>query len=105
MASEWLWDSSVIEAFKVLDDDTEWLKCNDCGVKPRIWVYDNGSHASCVCKSKYDASPANSESIMSVLKRTMNIADYSRDNLRLAWNKYVETGEEQHMDYKNTGLW
>lgn len=86
-----------IDAYGKIEDSEGWLTCRNCGVYPRTWTFNNGSWATCLCFKKYDIHPVRSESIMSVHKRCNgNVSEYSRDNLRLAWNKYVETGELQN---------
>lgn len=85
-----------LDAYEKLEDTDGWLVCKVCGVHPRAWMFNNGSHATCLCFRMYDYHPARSESILSVYKRTGLTAEYNRDNLRLAWNKYVETGEMQN---------
>lgn len=86
----------AISDYVKVENPDEWLTCKGCGVKPRVWRFNNGSHATCLCFEKYDAHPARSESVMSVFKRTGLTAEYKPDNLRLAWNRYVETGEMQN---------
>lgn len=71
--------------------------CKKCNEFPRVWEFNNGSTARCCCPDGlYTESPARAESIGSVVKRTGGFAEYSRDGLRLAWNKFVETGQEQN---------
>ena len=90
------WQYSVIDAYERLEDTDGWLRCGKCGRHPRVWRFDNGQHAKCLCFGLYDAAPARAESIMSVYKRTGLTVDYRRDNLKDAWNKWVETGIDQN---------
>ena len=67
----------------------DWLECSECNQKPWVWIFDNGSHAKCCCKHKYEGPVVSSESIGDVYRRTGSTIDYSRDNLMKAWNEYV----------------
>lgn len=91
-----LYSMRHIDAYERLVDPEGWSKCSTCGVHPRIWTFNNGSWATCLCFKKYDNHPVRTESVLSVYKRTGLTAEYSRDNLRLAWNKYVDTGVVQN---------
>lgn len=89
----------VSDFYEPLESVKGWKKCKFCGEFPRIWIFDNGSYARCLCgyPERYTAEhEARSESILSVLKRTGSVREYTRDNLRLAWNKWVETGIRQN---------
>lgn len=96
--NNWKWDHAVIDAFKPLESIRGWKKCRGCGEFPRVWIFDNGSFATCCCNlDKFGQNEARSESIMSVHARNKgNISEYSRNNLRAAWNEYVLTGERQN---------
>lgn len=91
-----MYSYKAISDYRKIDDVSEWLKCSVCGVHPRVWIFNNGSHATCLCFEMYGEHPARSESILSVHKRTGLTSEYNRDNLRVAWNKFVETGEMQN---------
>lgn len=69
--------------------------CKACDEYPKVWAFDNGLFARCKCRYRYDAAPAQAESIISVLKRTGSTTEYSEGNLQTAWNKFVETGIDQ----------
>lgn len=79
---------------KVEGDD--WFECDICCVKPRIWCFNNGSFAKCLCYDMYDECPVRTESILSVYKRTGLTAEYKRDNLRLTWNLFAKDGVERN---------
>lgn len=85
-----------IDAYEPLPESSGWLVCGNCGVLPRAWRFNNGCFATCLCFRMYEDHPARAESILSYYKRNDSTKDYTRDNLRLAWNKYVETGEMQN---------
>lgn len=88
------WQNSCGEWFKPLESVKGWKKCKQCKMFPRVWIFDNGIYAKCHCFDLYE-SGVQSESIMSVYRRTGNTAEYSRDNLRLAWNDYVINGNKK----------
>lgn len=94
--NNWRWEHAVGDWYKPLESVKGWKLCKECNEFPRVWIFDNGSHAKCCCGHKYDAAPARSESILSVLKRTGGIAEYSRDSLREAWNDFIVTGKPQN---------
>lgn len=71
----------------------DWVTCPDCGSKPVLWIYDNGSTARCECQVIAGKAPARTESIMGVLKRTGSTAEYNRKDLKLAWEIYLLTGK------------
>lgn len=87
-----LYDMKHIDAYEKLVDATGWNKCGVCGVLPRTWKFNNGSHATCLCFRMYDEHPARTESVMSVLKRTGLTAEYEPDTLRTQWNKFSADG-------------
>lgn len=82
------WSMSCGEWFEPLKSVKGWKKCKQCGMFPRVWIFDNGSYAKCHCFDLYDGG-VQSESINSIYKRTGSASEYSRDNLRSAWNDFV----------------
>lgn len=70
-----------------------WLTCNKCGYKPRVWVFDNGRYAQCACAkeySRYKKRNIEAENIMEHIRRTNgSVVDYDSDELRKNWNSYV----------------
>jgi hypothetical protein len=104
--AEPFWEFHCINAYLPLESTEGWLECNGCGQHPRVWLFDNGRYATCLCFEKYDKNrPAVAESIMSVYKRTGMTKEYKSDDLRLNWNKYVETGEFQDKSKLGEGRW
>ena len=72
----------------------EWSECPRCGLRPKVWVFDNGRSTACGCwNSRYDHFTIHAESIVSVYKRTGSTIDYDHDGLRAAWNHWCATGE------------
>ena len=77
------------------DVEGDWSVCRCCGLRPRVWVFDNGQLTACGCwNSKYDHFSISAESITGVYRRTGSTAEYDRDNLRKNWNNWGETGKE-----------
>ena len=85
-----------ISAYKIPDKPDGWLNCNNCGLKPLVWEFNNGSSTGCGCgENEYKSFSIYSESIMSWVTRHGGSAlNYDSDNLRKNWNHWVETGEE-----------
>ena len=103
-------DYNCIDSFKDPEDGKEWSNCPCCGLKPKVWRFDNGLHTACGCwNNKYDHFDVQAESIMSVHKRTngerMDL--YSTDKLRLNWNEYCATMVSacNHSDLRLVDKW
>ena len=87
---------TCIDSYKVPDDEDSWLNCPYCGLKPRVWVFDNGRSTACGCgHNMYRHFSIHAESIMSVHKRSggTNISEYDSKDLKNNWNHWVLTGE------------
>ena len=97
--------------YKDIDSPEEWLECPNCGLKPKVWIFDNGRSTACGCgKSKYDHFSIHAESFMSVAKRSDNGAcckEYNSKELQHNWNHWVETGEIlfKHASKRNDDKW
>ena len=51
-------------------DSHEWLPCPECGLKPLVWIFDNGCYTACGCgDNKYNHFSIRAESICSYLDR------------------------------------
>ena len=87
----------AISAYKIPDDIEEWKECPNCGLKPLVWSFNNGSSTACGCgENEYKNFSIYTESIMSYIKRNNGSAlGYGGSNqLKKNWNHWVETGEE-----------
>lgn len=89
---KWVWEE--FDWYKVPENEEDWSTCPNCNNKPRIWVFDNGNFAKCLCSktnSHYDLIGVEFESIGSYARR-MNgdVSEYESDGLRKAWNEHVE---------------
>ena len=81
----------------------EWDDCPRCGLKPKVWIFNNGRSTGCGChNSKYDHFSVDAESIVSVYVRTGGTVEYNSDDLHKNWNHYCRTGEVLFVkDYPN----
>ena len=99
-----LWKYNVPDFYEEVENNDNWLACKECGEKPRVWAFNNGRHARCCCGEMYSADKARAESVMSYHKRNPDdMSGYGHDDLRKAWNKWIETGEPQ--DQLPKGWW
>lgn len=87
------YDYFCIDDYQDVPEDRHWSECPCCGLKPKIWEYDNGRSTACACyNSRCDHFSVHAESIMSVHTRCNgNISEYNSDQLRLNWNEYCAT--------------
>ena len=92
-----------IDAYKVAEGD--YSPCPNCGLIPRVWVFDNGRSTACGCgNNKYDHFSILAESISSFVHRNDgSVLGYDWDGLRKNWNKWVATGEVAFT--KSDGKW
>lgn len=97
-----------IDAYKDPENQADWLDCPNCGIKPRVWVFDNGRSTACGCGNNiYDHFSIRAESIMSHAKRhNGSIMDYDSGELMKNWNHWVKTGEFLFVNnYEKDGRW
>jgi len=82
--------------YKIPHNPKDWLNCPNCGLKPLVWVFDNGKSTACGCgKNEYDHFSIRSESIGSHAKRNSgSTLHYDLDKLRKNWNHWVNQKEE-----------
>jgi hypothetical protein len=82
-----------IDSYLTLENPSEWVECCRCGLKPRIWLFDNGHSTACGCwNNTYDSWSIRAESIASLIKRGAAL-EWDPDDLRKNWNYYNATGE------------
>lgn len=100
--------------YNCIDDyilpDGVWEDCPKCGLKPKVWVFDNGRLTACGCwNTMYDHLSIHAESIMSVYKRTngKNMTEYDSDELRRNWNHWCKTWQVLFTpaSKRNDGKW
>ena len=98
-----------IDDYQFPKDVEEWKNCPKCGLKPKIWEFDNGRSTACGCwESRYDQLGVSAESINSVINRTRGMREYDSEELKNNWNHFCETGEilfDKNKEYKETGRW
>jgi hypothetical protein len=66
----------------------EWLTCQQCDAKPKVWIFDNGRSAACKCFSKY-AHKITAISINAYYFRMSTLDGYPDNELRDNWNRHV----------------
>ena len=102
-------DYFCIDAYEYVPEHEHWEKCPCCGLKPKVWRFDNGRSTACGCwNDRYDIFSVRAESIMSVYTRCSgNLAEYSSDQLRLNWDEYCSTmiNPCNHADLRLLGRW
>ena len=105
------WKYMCIDAYEFPEDKDEWLSCPVCGLKPKVWTFDNGRSTACGCgENKYNHKSIFAESIMSVIKRSYNgtsCKEYDSNELRNNWNHWCLTGEIlfEHASKRTDGRW
>lgn len=95
--------------YKDAPEDEDWALCKDCGLRPKIWRYDNGRSTACGCgENQYKHKSISAESINSVFNRTGITKEYDYDALRKNWNMFQETGEvifDRKLEFEERGRW
>lgn len=89
----------LIADFVSPKNEKDWLECPKCGMKPKVWIFDNGRYAACggCRRNKYDHFQIRAESIMSwLLNHNGSLVGFPDDELRENWNKYCR-GELESM--------
>ena len=86
----------AISAYKIPDNPEMWFDCPNCGLKPLIWEFNNGSSTSCGCgENEYKHFSIWTESIMSYVSRNGGSAfGYDSNKLNKNWNHWVLMGVE-----------
>lgn len=70
----------------------EYKTCPRCGLKPKLWIFDDGKMAGCGCHHRYFGDCPEAIDINSYYKTHGNLTGYDidqRDLLR-SWNYYTE---------------
>ena len=88
---DYRWKFMSFDFYKEPKDKDDWLVCPECGLTPRIWEFDNGRHAHCVCgdsqyKHKHEVSAT---PIMEYVKKTGGFTGYKKEELKNNWNNYI----------------
>ena len=98
-----------IDVFVEPNNPDMWLNCPCCGLKPKIWEFDNGRQTACGCANdKYNHFSVVAESIMSChVRNNGNLSEYDGDALRKNWNEYCQTMVSpcSHGDLYLEGKW
>jgi len=85
------WKYMSFDWYKEPKNKNDWLACSECGLTPRIWEFDNGRYANCVCgidvwNNKHQVK---AKSIMYYYRKNGNTIGYDVDELRKNWNNYI----------------
>ena len=88
---DYRWKYMSFDFYKEPENKESWLECPECGLTPKIWVFDNGEQAHCVCgensyKHKHSVS---AKPIGDYVRETGGFTGYDGDNLRKIWNEYI----------------
>ena len=86
---EMRWRSAAISSYLPVPDGEDWHTCPVCLAKPRIWVFDNGRHAKCLCSLVLGPPRVSAISIVEARCCPDWPNSYDRDRLRQAWNEAV----------------
>lgn len=109
-SADWEW-------YKKVENPEEWEPCPRCGLRPRVWEFNNGRGTMCACMREDDPyNPychfsINAESIASVVLRSPNkqsAKEYDVDALRKNWNEWARTGKivfDHDKEYKENHKW
>ena len=97
-----------------VEDPNEWLPCPKCGLKPLIWIFDNGCYTACGCGDNvYEHFSIRAESICSYLDRRDTYSNKRYNNfwpdeyaieLKENWNIYCETGDTEVFNRKRAKI-
>lgn len=83
-----------IDDYKIPEDTLEYIPCNRCNFRPKVWTFDNGRFTACGCYNNiYDHFTIQAESCNSIYQRGGDMTDYFKFDLKHNWNHYQLTGE------------
>jgi len=93
------WQYHSHDFYKVPDNQGDWSTCPDCKLKPRVWEFDNGRHAHCVCgKDRYNHThEVSAKPIGEYVRETGGFVGYEDDDLRKKWNEYIANLKTNHV--------
>ena len=76
-------------------DITKFMVCPKCKALPRVWTFDNGNFAKCVCSGIYD-SGVKAEDIMTHCRNNnSSLLNYNGDkDLIENWNIHINSLKE-----------
>jgi len=89
---ETLWEIMGFDWYEIPKNEEDWLECPECKLKPRIWEFDNGRQATCVCGENLFSHKhlVTAKPIGEFVRETGGFEGYDRDELRKNWNLYVK---------------
>ena len=83
------WPWHCHDKYKLLNPDevTKWEICPKCNEGPRIWIYDNGRGAKCLCFGKYEEGVRAIGVLTYANSHNGSLKDFPEDELQENWNK------------------
>ena len=72
-----------------------WDACPLCDQRPRLWVFDHGRHARCLCGEYYAGGLVNAVGLGTYYKTHGSLEGYPDDQLRVNWNAYIAAVQSQ----------
>lgn len=105
------WYECKLDFYKLPDDIEKWSTCPFCGLKPKIWVFDNGRYTACGCHvgddypGRYNHFHIRAESIFSYHNRNKTLRGYKTSHLRRNWNMWCNTGVIKFDDKSYINRW
>lgn len=80
-----------IDSYKYPKNIDKWNYCPKCGLKPRVWEFDNGRSTHCGCSNNtYDHFSVKAKPVGEFLRETGGFCRYDGDELRKNWNEYCK---------------
>lgn len=71
----------------------DWKECLICELKPRVYIFNNGTQAACGCYKDY-CPIVRTESINSRRRRIGSSESYRLNDLKIVWNYWIMTGHK-----------
>lgn len=88
--SDFEWSLHAIDSYRPPENPSRWAPCPVCHARPRVWEFDNGRYARCLCSSgPYEGADVSAEPIVAYYKRCKTTAGFDDDALLKAWNLHV----------------
>lgn len=77
-------------------DLDKWLECPNCGLKPKVWEFNNGRLTNCGCgRNEYDSFEIEAQNVGYYIRTTKGFRGYEKDELLNNWNHWVRTGDKK----------
>jgi hypothetical protein len=88
---DYRWEYMSFDFYEIPEEPEKWNPCPECGLRPKIYEFDNGRFAHCICgesryKHKHEVS---AKPIGDYVRETGGFSGFDRDELRRNWNNYI----------------